>query len=196
MPSQANILLRQQPKYQKQEQQVEEALHRLPSPPTSSCGDDPLTNTRDISDSRRGSLPTHFNVMTLQRFSTSLPENYTIDHSLAKSRPEPLEKTLVSTPTNTTNTTGIKIRQRRPSEGYRKARLSAEPKNYQAHRCDACGKVYKHLNCLVKHRWEHSDEWELTSKFLLTKHQQVQMLEAAAILVSMDNSSYSPFKDS
>ncbi|KAI9027160.1 hypothetical protein CLU79DRAFT_698277 [Phycomyces nitens] len=172
------LQLRQQPKHQKEEPPAEQVLHRLPSPPTSSCGDDPLTNIREHSDNRRGSLPTHFNVMTLQRFSTSLPENYTIDHSMAN-----------------TNTTGIKIRQRRPSEGYRKARLSAEPKHYQAHRCDECGKVYKHLNCLVKHRWEHSDEWELTSKFLLTKHQQVQMLEAAAILVSMDGS-YSPFKDS
>ncbi|SAM03084.1 hypothetical protein [Absidia glauca] len=54
------------------------------------------------------------------------------------------------------------------------------------HRCDDCGKVYKHPSCLMKHRWEHSEEWELTSKLLLTKHQQVQMLEAAAILVSMD----------
>ncbi|KAI8341178.1 hypothetical protein BC941DRAFT_202082 [Chlamydoabsidia padenii] len=54
------------------------------------------------------------------------------------------------------------------------------------HRCDDCGKVYKHPSCLTKHRWEHSEEWELTSKLPLTKHQQVQMLEAAAILVSMD----------
>jgi len=42
--------------------------------------------------------------------------------------------------------------------------------------------VYRHPNCLVKHRWEHSPHWREASKFLLSKHQQVQMLEAAAIL--------------
>ncbi|KAI7866192.1 hypothetical protein BDF14DRAFT_1817062 [Spinellus fusiger] len=54
------------------------------------------------------------------------------------------------------------------------------------HQCHLCGKAYKHAACLSKHRWEHSEEWALTSQWLLTKHQQVQMLEAAAILVSMD----------
>ncbi|ORX55575.1 hypothetical protein DM01DRAFT_1406782 [Hesseltinella vesiculosa] len=51
--------------------------------------------------------------------------------------------------------------------------------------CSDCGKTYKHPSCLAKHRWEHSDEWELTSKLPLTKHQQVQLLEAASILLSM-----------
>lgn len=37
--------------------------------------------------------------------------------------------------------------------------------------------VYRHPNCLVKHRWEHSPHWREASKFLLSKHQQVQMLE-------------------
>ncbi|KAI8087588.1 uncharacterized protein B0P05DRAFT_531546 [Gilbertella persicaria] len=53
------------------------------------------------------------------------------------------------------------------------------------HRCDTCGKTYKSSNCLFKHQWEHSTQWELISKFPLTKHQQVQMLEAASILVNM-----------
>jgi hypothetical protein len=39
------------------------------------------------------------------------------------------------------------------------------------------GQVYRHPNCLVKHRWEHSPHWREASKFLLSKHQQVQMLE-------------------
>lgn len=30
---------------------------------------------------------------------------------------------------------------------------------------------------LVKHRWEHSPHWHEASKFLLSKHQQVQLLE-------------------
>ncbi|KAI8888052.1 hypothetical protein K501DRAFT_330097 [Backusella circina FSU 941] len=61
------------------------------------------------------------------------------------------------------------------------------------YQCMECGKTYKHRNCLTKHVWEHSEEWELASSFLLTKHQQVQMLEAAAILMTIDKySHYSP----
>lgn len=36
------------------------------------------------------------------------------------------------------------------------------------------------------YRWEHTPEWSLTSKLLISKHQQVQLLEAASILVSMN----------
>ncbi|KAI9021526.1 hypothetical protein CLU79DRAFT_753691 [Phycomyces nitens] len=115
----------------------------LPSPPHSSCGDE---------------NPTHFDALTLQQLSTSLPENYTIDHSI----------------------------QRRQSEASLGSVASNTTKNDKLHCCDLCGKAYKHPACLAKHRWEHSDEWALTSQWLLTKHQQVQMLEAAAILVSMD----------
>ena len=42
--------------------------------------------------------------------------------------------------------------------------------------------VYRHPNCLVKHRWEHNPFWTEASQFLLSKHQQVQLMEAAAIL--------------
>ncbi|CAG8458386.1 11157_t:CDS:2 [Paraglomus brasilianum] len=51
--------------------------------------------------------------------------------------------------------------------------------------CKHCGKKYKHRNCLVKHLWEHHESWELCLKFNLTKHQQVQMMEAAQILVDL-----------
>lgn len=54
------------------------------------------------------------------------------------------------------------------------------------HRCEACSKVYRHPSCLIKHRWEHTVYWKEASKFLMSKHQQVQLLEAAAILVGMD----------
>jgi hypothetical protein len=37
-------------------------------------------------------------------------------------------------------------------------------------------------------RWEHTPEWSLTSKLLISKHQQVQLLEAASVLVAMNNS--------
>ena len=39
-----------------------------------------------------------------------------------------------------------------------------------------------HPNCLVKHRWEHNPYWSEASQFLLSKHQQVQLTEAAGIL--------------
>ena len=45
-------------------------------------------------------------------------------------------------------------------------------------------KVYRHPSCLVKHRWEHSPHWREASKFLLSKHQQVQLLEASHVGIS------------
>ena len=35
-------------------------------------------------------------------------------------------------------------------------------------------------------RWEHTPEWAFTSKLLISKHQQVQLLEAASVLVAMN----------
>lgn len=56
------------------------------------------------------------------------------------------------------------------------------------YQCPECGKVYKHLNCLTKHKWEHSEYWAETSKLSLSKHQQVQVMEAAQILMRMEAS--------
>jgi len=39
---------------------------------------------------------------------------------------------------------------------------------------------------LTKHLWEHTPEWSLTSKLLISKHQQVQLLEAASVLLAMN----------
>lgn len=39
------------------------------------------------------------------------------------------------------------------------------------------------------HRWEHTPEWSYTSKLLISKHQQVQLLEAASVLVQMNKDS-------
>ncbi|KAL7409155.1 hypothetical protein BDY24DRAFT_419125 [Mrakia frigida] len=52
-------------------------------------------------------------------------------------------------------------------------------------RCESCSKIYRHPSCLVKHRWQHSPHWQESSKLLLSKHQQVQVLEAATILVHL-----------
>lgn len=49
--------------------------------------------------------------------------------------------------------------------------------------CEVCGKVYKHKSCLVKHYWEHNKYWDLTKGLCENKHQQVQLLEAANLLM-------------
>lgn len=53
--------------------------------------------------------------------------------------------------------------------------------------CEACGKGYKHISSLAKHLWEHTPEWKMTKKLVMSKHQQVQLLEAASILVGMND---------
>lgn len=80
---------------------------------------------------------------------------------------------------------------RRISEGET-GRLKEELK------CQACGKGYKHISSLAKHLWEHTPEWSMTSKLSISKHQQVQLLEAASILVSMneEDETYTENKDS
>ncbi|EPE10276.1 zinc c2h2 finger domain containing protein [Ophiostoma piceae UAMH 11346] len=67
---------------------------------------------------------------------------------------------------------------RRASDGRRGSRMEL--------RCRKCGKSYKHSSCLNKHLWEHTPEWALTSRLLISKHQQVQLLEAASVLVTMN----------
>ncbi|KAG7662374.1 uncharacterized protein J8A68_004145 [[Candida] subhashii] len=59
-------------------------------------------------------------------------------------------------------------------------------------RCEACGKGYKHISSLAKHLWEHTPEWNVTKKLLISKHQQVQLLEAASILVGMNEPGSKP----
>jgi len=50
-------------------------------------------------------------------------------------------------------------------------------------KCESCSKVYRHPSCLIKHRWEHSPHWREASKFLLSKHQQVQLLEVCFVVL-------------
>ncbi|KAF5381792.1 hypothetical protein D9615_005594 [Tricholomella constricta] len=59
------------------------------------------------------------------------------------------------------------------------------------HKCESCSKIYRHPSCLIKHRWEHTPHWREASKFVLSKHQQVQLLEAAAILSHLSPSAQS-----
>eukprot|EP00123_Amoebidium_parasiticum_P003290 comp14582_c0_seq1/m.10849 comp14582_c0_seq1/g.10849 ORF comp14582_c0_seq1/g.10849 comp14582_c0_seq1/m.10849 type:complete len:184 (-) comp14582_c0_seq1:137-688(-) len=73
------------------------------------------------------------------------------------------------------------------SDGSTGAVLNVDPtiKEELLHRCVTCGKVYKHESCLLKHNWEHTEYWELAKQHCASKHQSVQLLEAARILVKM-----------
>lgn len=44
-----------------------------------------------------------------------------------------------------------------PSDGATKS----DNTEHEVHKCMDCGKVYKHPNCLWKHRWEHSTYWKV-----------------------------------
>lgn len=46
-------------------------------------------------------------------------------------------------------------------------------------------RLFRFVNKCV--RWEHTPEWSYTSKLLISKHQQVQLLEAASVLVTMND---------
>ncbi|KAG0745400.1 hypothetical protein G6F57_001911 [Rhizopus arrhizus] len=171
-------LLTFQLRQQQNNHKSQENQSGIPSPPNSFCGEEQKVERRD-------SLQTVFNDMCIREYSASLPENYTIEHSSATHRKASHATTSTAT---AAATGGLTIRNnRRQSDAFkRKGRGLSESYNNGQYRCNDCGKSYKHPNCLQKHRWEHSEEWELTKKLPLTKHQQVQMLEAAAILIGMD----------
>ncbi|GFF45638.1 hypothetical protein IFM46972_07846 [Aspergillus udagawae] len=78
-----------------------------------------------------------------------------------------------------------KSRNRRASEGSHLVKVEGKRALAEL-RCDRCGKGYKHGSCLSKHMWEHNPAWAITSKLLISKHQQVQLLEAASVLVNMN----------
>lgn len=68
--------------------------------------------------------------------------------------------------------------------GNRKSR------NYQISKkdefiCPECGKKYKHPYALSKHSWEHTNHWKTTSEWNYSKHEQVQILEAASVLMRL-----------
>ncbi|KAI8376390.1 uncharacterized protein BYT42DRAFT_574428 [Radiomyces spectabilis] len=52
--------------------------------------------------------------------------------------------------------------------------------------CDRCGTTFKHAACLKRHCWEHVDGWkDIQHRLGLSKKQQVQVLEAAQILMNI-----------
>ncbi|KAJ3396706.1 hypothetical protein HDU92_002072 [Lobulomyces angularis] len=56
------------------------------------------------------------------------------------------------------------------------------------YRCSVCLKIYKHPYSLQKHSWEHTEHWSEAAKCASTKHGQVQVLEAASLLVMLSSS--------
>ncbi|KAK2729165.1 C2H2 finger domain-containing protein [Colletotrichum kahawae] len=80
-----------------------------------------------------------------------------------------------------------KARMRRASDGQPLAKEGSRKFNRVELKCETCGKGYKHSSCLTTHLWEHTPEWSLTSKLLISKHQQVQLLEAASVLLTMNH---------
>ncbi|KAI4185275.1 MAG: hypothetical protein LQ348_004392 [Seirophora lacunosa] len=84
-----------------------------------------------------------------------------------------------------------KARTRRASEGAYLSKGEGKRGSGEL-RCEKCGKGYKHSSCLTKHLWEHRPEWSYTSKLLISKHQQVQLLEAASVLVGMNQDGSTP----
>lgn len=152
--------------FYQQQAEQQEAKNSLPSPPDSSCGD-----------------------VVEKESKYSFPENYTIEHS---SSPSPNTKRRYSaTSTSSTSSTEATTAQQK-----KRRRRILSPSTTAYHKCIECGKVYKHPNCLTKHRWEHSEGWRISSQFLLTKHQKVQLLEAAAILINMRGKKHPLLDDS
>lgn len=82
-------------------------------------------------------------------------------------------------------------RIRRASEGQHLVK-DGKKANVNDLKCEQCGKGYKHSSCLSKHLWEHTPQWSYTSKLLISKHQQVQLLEAASVLVAMNQDGNTP----
>ncbi|KAI9244728.1 hypothetical protein BY458DRAFT_529394 [Sporodiniella umbellata] len=183
-------LRQQQPAEPKQQ---ENSQSGIPSPPNSFCGEEQSNpeHGRVVEEERRDSLQTVFNDMCIGDYSLSLPDNYTIEHSTTL---HPRKASHALSTATAAATGGLTIRNnRRQSDALkRKTSRMGLSESFGHYRCHDCGKSYKHPNCLQKHRWEHSEEWELTKSLPLTKHQQVQMLEAAAILIGMDRRGKSP----
>ncbi|KAI9872776.1 MAG: hypothetical protein M1830_001206, partial [Pleopsidium flavum] len=79
------------------------------------------------------------------------------------------------------NVANNKGRGRRASEGAHLVKGEGKSASGGELRCEQCGKG-----------WEHTPEWSYTSKLLISKHQQVQLLEAASVLVAMNQDGTTP----
>ncbi|KAF9886068.1 hypothetical protein FE257_012003 [Aspergillus nanangensis] len=98
-----------------------------------------------------------------------VPRKTSPSHSQDGSATGPTDENDSSDKTLTT-----KNRNRRASEGSQLIKTEGK-RPVPDLRCERCGKG-----------WEHDPAWAITSKLLISKHQQVQLLEAASVLVTMN----------
>lgn len=102
-------------------------------------------------------------------FLRLLPYRQTITRALSPP-PSPLEGRLVGSAAWITS--------------VRAVRRSVLPVEFSmSHPIYVIAQIYRHPSCLIKHRWEHTPHWREASKFVLSKHQQVQLLEVGHIYV-------------
>ncbi|PHH63598.1 hypothetical protein CDD81_5690 [Ophiocordyceps australis] len=129
-----------------------------------------LGGRRIVSSKRFGNLPSPPSSLPSHKMTTDVKESAIDDEVQDASGEEgPLQ-----------------ARSRRASDGQPPTGKESKRSNRVEVRCEKCGKGYKHSSCLTKHLWEHTPEWSYTSKLLISKHQQVQLLEAASVLVAMN----------
>lgn len=126
-----------------------------------------------------GSLPSPPASLPSHRFSTG--------HGLANGQESAIDDEMNEMSGDEAESAFQKARTRRASDGQPLVKEGGRKINRPDLRCEKCGKGYKHSSCLNKHLWEHTPEWSYTSKLLISKHQQVQLLEAASVLVAMNN---------
>ncbi|GAN08519.1 hypothetical protein MAM1_0209d08033 [Mucor ambiguus] len=188
--------------------------NNLPSPPNSSCGEErePELATITIATTRSTlftkAAAVHYTTDLSENYTIdhSKPHaiqqvSYTLkspkDHRVASTNTPSLTASTSPSSSSSSSSSGL-LKRPLPftsdDDDYSdvddssKATEKSKRKKSElsdTHRCDECGKLYKHLKSLFKHQWEHSEYWETSSKLSLTKHQKVQMLEAASILTGM-----------
>ncbi|KAL5343340.1 hypothetical protein BJX70DRAFT_393907 [Aspergillus crustosus] len=112
--------------------------------------------------SRSINSPSRESLVVRKASPSQLPENCPMDQTAVDGSVSP------SKPVSTKN------RNRRASEGSHLVKGEGKGSRPDL-RCDRCGKG-----------WEHDPAWAITSKLLISKHQQVQLLEAASVLVTMN----------
>lgn len=161
-----------------------------------------MSDAREAANRPSPSLLTSGLSLANLSLSPSSPTNYPLQLSTSLSgasrrlAPAPASTEDSSSSTLSTNPNGsTAVTQRNVDEEGNDATVASIPSNGRTgkkrgvdHKCETCSKIYRHPSCLIKHRWEHTPHWREASKFVLSKHQQVQLLEAAAILSHMSPS--------
>lgn len=149
-----------------------------PTPASSYLSNSPLPNASSLSQtyhvhSLASSAPSNQQPQVAPR----RPSVGAVDKSVRRPRRNSETKRLRGASANGPESLGLAV----PNPGSTVNLADKDAKN-GIFACENCGKQYRHPSCLVKHRWEHTVYWKEASKFLLSKHQQVQLLEVRSIL--------------